>query len=179
MLSRGGTPLANQRRRWEFGRIAVCRKMLGPVLRSRHLSWLQKAAAVGELTSQPTSHVVLIYLVLCAAAAFAIPDTIAFKRYALFTFIIISHAIATLALTIHALSPFIVSLLPWRFAPYLIFFPYYVLWRLVVLANSGPRSWIPTQRESDSDANMTEETVLYDARNRARHQIGKDASKCP
>ena len=150
MLARGGTPLADQRRRWEFGRSSICRKMLGPVLRSPHLSSLQKAAAIAELTSHPTSHVALVYLLLSAAAAFAIPDMIASKQYVLFAFIVVSHAIATLALAIHALSPFLVSLVPWRFALSLGFIPYYIFWRTVVLAKGVPRSWIRTPRESDS-----------------------------
>jgi cellulose synthase/poly-beta-1,6-N-acetylglucosamine synthase-like glycosyltransferase len=155
MLSQGGTPLANQRRRWEFGRISVCRKMLGPVLRSPHLSWLRKAAAIAELTTHPTSHVALSYLLLSAAAAFAIPGMISNKQYLLFAFIIVSHSIVTLALAIHALSPFVVSLVPWRFALSLGYFPYYIFWRLVVLAKGGPLRWIPTQRESNSRASTT------------------------
>jgi cellulose synthase/poly-beta-1,6-N-acetylglucosamine synthase-like glycosyltransferase len=152
MLSSGGTPLVDQRRRWEYGRIAVCRNMFGPVLRSRHLSWPQKAAAIAELTSQPTSHIALLYMLLCVAAAALIPDMILRKQYLVMAIVSISLAVATVALTVHALSPFIVSLIPWRFASSLLYFPYYILWRMHVLAKGRPESWIPTQRESKSDA---------------------------
>jgi cellulose synthase/poly-beta-1,6-N-acetylglucosamine synthase-like glycosyltransferase len=152
MLSSGGTPLANQRRRWEFGRIAVRRRMLGPMLRSRHLSWPRKAAAIAELTSQPTSHIALFYLLLSVAMCFAIPAMIVQKHYLLMAFVCISHLLVTLALAVHALSPFIVSLIPWRFATSLFYFPYYIIWRLRVLAKGDPRSWVPTQRESSNSA---------------------------
>jgi cellulose synthase/poly-beta-1,6-N-acetylglucosamine synthase-like glycosyltransferase len=152
MLSSSGTPLADQRRRWEFGRLGVCRKTLGPLLRSPHLSWTQKAAALVELTSQPTSHIALFYLILAVAASFAMPDMILRKQYLVMAIVWISLGIATLALAVHGLSPFIMSLIPWRFASSLLYFPYYILWRLHVLAKGRPQSWIPTQRESQSTA---------------------------
>jgi cellulose synthase/poly-beta-1,6-N-acetylglucosamine synthase-like glycosyltransferase len=50
MLRAGGAPLANQRRRWEFGRGDVRRKMLGPLLNSPHVSMREKVAAVVEIS---------------------------------------------------------------------------------------------------------------------------------
>ena len=81
MLSKGGAPLANQRRRWEFGRIAVCRKMLLPMLHSPHLSWRQKAAALLELTSQPTSYIVLWYMFMSLVIACVIPGMAIHHQY--------------------------------------------------------------------------------------------------
>jgi cellulose synthase/poly-beta-1,6-N-acetylglucosamine synthase-like glycosyltransferase len=152
MLFNVGTPLADQRRRWEFGRSAVCRQMLGPVLHSTHLSWPRKAAALAELTSHPTSRIALFYLLLSVALAFAIPELFMQKNYLLIAFVCVFHSFATLALAVHALSPFIVSLVPWRFASSFLYFPYYVLWRMRVLAKAGPRSWVPTQRERKNSA---------------------------
>lgn len=148
MLREGGTPLANQRRRWEFGRIAIAREMLGPLLRCPHLGWLQKAAAVVELTSQPTSYIVLWYLIMSLLAAVAIPRMVTDNQYHLIIFICVSHSIATLALAVHALSPFLTSLLPWRFALSLGYFPYYLFWKLIVLAQGTPEHWVATLRES-------------------------------
>jgi cellulose synthase/poly-beta-1,6-N-acetylglucosamine synthase-like glycosyltransferase len=155
MLSSGGTPLINQRRRWEFGRIAVRRRMIGPLFHSPHLSWSQKAIAIEELTSHPTSHMVIFYLLLSVCAGLLISDMILEKQFLLLTFICISHAIATLALFVHALSPFITSLIPWRFAASFVYFPYYIFWRLRVLAKGGPPDWIPTPRERDSVGSRT------------------------
>jgi cellulose synthase/poly-beta-1,6-N-acetylglucosamine synthase-like glycosyltransferase len=149
MLSKGGTPLANQRRRWEFGRSALRREMLGPLLHSPHLGWLHKAAAVVELASPPTSHIVLVYLMLSGLAAFAIPGMIENGRFYAIASICALHFVATLGLIIHALSPFLTSLLPWRFALSLGCFPYYVFWRLRVLAQGEPNRWIPTERECE------------------------------
>ena len=152
MLSSGGMPLVNQRRRWEFGRIAVRRKMFRPLLQTPHLSWPRKAAAIVELTSHPTSHLALFYLLLSVALWFAIPEMIAQKQYFLMAFLCVSHSFATLALAVHAFSPFIASLIPWRFASSFFYFPYYIFWRVRVLVKGGPRSWVRTPRESNESA---------------------------
>ena len=154
MLSNAGSSLVNQRRRWEFGRTAVRRNMLGPVLQSPHLTWPQKAVALEELTAHPTSHLALFYVILSLAAAIAIPDLYSKGHHLSTAFLCVSHSIATLALAIHALSPFVASLVPWRFAASFLFIPYYIYWRLLVLTKGGPDSWIPTQRERNSSSDI-------------------------
>jgi cellulose synthase/poly-beta-1,6-N-acetylglucosamine synthase-like glycosyltransferase len=149
MLSKGGSPLANQRRRWEFGRADVRRRMLGPLLRSPHLGWLQKAADLVELTSPPTSQIALIYVMLTLLAAFALPGMVAAQQFIPLTLICVLHSIATLTLLIHALSPFITSLLPWRFALSLCHFPSYVIWKVWILATAEPDRWVRTERECE------------------------------
>jgi cellulose synthase/poly-beta-1,6-N-acetylglucosamine synthase-like glycosyltransferase len=160
MLPTDGLSLANQRRRWEFGRIDVRQKMLGPVFLSPHLSLPRKAAAIEELTAQPTSHLALIYLLLSAAVAVAIPDILSNGHYILMVFICSSHSIATLALLVHGLSPFIASLIPWRFATSFLYMPYYIFWRLRVLAKGEPQGWIPTQRETDPASRINSGELL-------------------
>jgi len=149
MLSEGGKPLANQRRRWEFGRSALRYTMLGPLLRSPHLGWVQKAAAVVELTTQPTIHIICLLLLLSIIDVYTIPKMITYHNYVALAFICIAHTIATLAIAIHALSPFLLSLLPWRFALCLGCIPYYVLWKLFVLAQGRPQGWVRTSRQGD------------------------------
>jgi hypothetical protein len=83
---------------------------------------------------------------------FAIPEMVVQKHYLLMAFVCISHSFATLALAVHALSPFIVRLIPWRFASSFLYFPYYIIWRMGVLAKGSPRGWVPTQRESNDSA---------------------------
>jgi len=153
MLSKGGKPLANQRRRWEFGRISLQSTMLGPLLSSPHLGWLEKAAAVVELTSQPTSHLIGMYFALSLLTFYAIPNMVVHNESLFLLFICISHAIATLAILIHALSPFLLCLLPWRFALCIAYIPYYLCWKLCVLAQGRPRGWIRTTRERDQSTN--------------------------
>jgi cellulose synthase/poly-beta-1,6-N-acetylglucosamine synthase-like glycosyltransferase len=148
MLSEGGSPLAGQRRRWEFGRADVRRKMFGPLVRSPHLGWRQKVADVVELTAPPIGQIAAVYLILTALAAFAIPGMISHREYLALALIGVLHLIATSALAIYALSPFFTSLLPWRFIFSLVYFPYYICWKLVILAQGGPDRWIPTERES-------------------------------
>ena len=100
---------------------------------------------------------------------------IANKHHLLFAFIVVSHSIATLALAVHALSPFLVSLVPWRFGLCLSLFPYYVFWRVIVLGKRGPRSWIPTKRESDS-APSTIKDVGHTAIPPSKRDKGDDRS---
>ena len=149
MLRAGGAPLANQRRRWEFGRIEVCRKMLIPLLRSPHVGWREKAAGVAEITSPPTALLALAYLILTVLAAFAILDGNSHRAYYALAIVGVAHFVATLALAVHALSPFFASLLPWRFILSLGYFPYYLIWKLAVLARGGPDRWIATKREGE------------------------------
>src|SRR5262249_10775836 len=116
MLSDGGRPSAIQRRRWEFGRGAVRLTMFGPLLRSPHLGWLEKTAALIELVAHPVINTICIYLLLSVLLVFAIPGMINDHAYILLSFVCLAHAIATVSLVLHALSPFLLSLVPWRFA---------------------------------------------------------------
>jgi cellulose synthase/poly-beta-1,6-N-acetylglucosamine synthase-like glycosyltransferase len=150
MLVKSGTALAEQRRRWEYGRIAVRRRMLGPIIRTAQLNWPQKALAIEELTSHPTSHLALFYLFLLIAAFLVVPDLYLKGQYIFMGAICLSHLIATFALVVHGLSPFIATLIPWRFAASFLYFPYYTLWKLLVLAKGVPQNWIPTEREDKS-----------------------------
>ena len=152
MLSKGGRSLADQRRRWEFGRSTSRRDLLGPLLKSPHLGWLQKTADAIELASPPTSHIVLGYFILSGLAAFAIPRMMANEQFYALASICTLHFFATITLLIHGLSPFLTSLLPWRFALSLGYFPYYAIWKIFVMANGGPDRWIRTARECDEPA---------------------------
>jgi cellulose synthase/poly-beta-1,6-N-acetylglucosamine synthase-like glycosyltransferase len=146
MLSEGGNPSAIQRRRWEFGRGLVRSTKFAPLLNSRHLGWLEKTAALIELTAPPMINLIIIYIVLSALLLFAVPAMLEAHAWILLAFVCVSHTIATLALLTHALSPFLLSLLPWRFALSLVYLPYYVVWKLIVMAQGPPRSWVRTPR---------------------------------
>ena len=148
MLSKGGTPLANQRRRWEFGRSALRSEMLGPLIRSPHLGWLHKAAAGWSLASPPTSHIVLVYLMLSGLAAFAIPGMIENGRFYAIASICALHFVATLALMIHALSPLdFTASVAVRTEPGV--FPLLCLLEADGPVQGQPDRWIPTERECE------------------------------
>ena len=149
MLREGGAPLANQRRRWEFGRGDVRRKMLGPLLRSPHVSLREKVAGAVEITSRPTGQIAVAYVILTGLLAYALPDMIARDATVALALAGVAHALATVALLVHALSPFLASLLPWRYLLSLVYFPYYICWKLLVMAQGAPERWIATDRESE------------------------------
>ena len=118
------------------------------MLRSPHLSLGQKAAALLELTSQPTSYIVLWYVIMSLTIACFMPGMAIHIQYRWLIIIAAFHSIATLSLLIHALSPFLTSLLPWRFGLSLGCIVFYLPWKLLVLAQGRPDRWIRTDRES-------------------------------
>jgi hypothetical protein len=90
-----------------------------------------------------------MYLVLSGLLACAVPDLITNGNIGSLALAGVLHAIATLALVVHAISPFLASLLPWRYVLSLVYFPYYVFWKLLVMAQGAPNRWIATHRESE------------------------------
>jgi cellulose synthase/poly-beta-1,6-N-acetylglucosamine synthase-like glycosyltransferase len=149
MLSEGGTPSAIQRRRWEFGRGALRLAMFGPLVRSPHLGFLEKTAAVVELVAQPVVNVIGIYLLASVLAVLAFPGMLRDQAYGVLAFVCAAHAITTVALLVHGLSPFLLSFVPWSFASSLVYLPYYALWKVTVMAHGPPRSWARTPRETE------------------------------
>ena len=73
MLTQGGEASTNQRRRWEYGRDKLRRTMLCPLLRSSHLGWIEKTAAVIELMMPATITLVAAYLILIVSAILRLP----------------------------------------------------------------------------------------------------------
>jgi cellulose synthase/poly-beta-1,6-N-acetylglucosamine synthase-like glycosyltransferase len=149
MLAQGGSSSANQRRRWEFGRSALRRTMLVPLLKSPRLRWFPKTAAAIELTAPPITHLFLIYLPLLLISVVLVPDMLRYSEYGRLAFVGLSCTIMALALAVHAVSPFLLSFIPWRFALSLVYLPYYVFWKLIVLAGGRPEGWTRTPREND------------------------------
>jgi cellulose synthase/poly-beta-1,6-N-acetylglucosamine synthase-like glycosyltransferase len=150
MLSQGGGASANQRQRWEAGRSELKRKMLGPLLRSAHLGWKEKAASVIELTMPTMVSLCGVFLVLSLLALIRMPDIFAQQEILLASLIGLPLSIAFLALAIQFASPFLLSFLPWRFAVSLLHFPHYAIWKLLIALKARPRMWVRTTRESAS-----------------------------
>jgi cellulose synthase/poly-beta-1,6-N-acetylglucosamine synthase-like glycosyltransferase len=147
MLSRGGEALLNQRRRWESGRRELRRKMFWPLLHSCKLGPLEKIAALVELTMPTAATLCAAYLAFSLALALRFPVMLSSGGYGYVILIGICHAIATLALLVQLVSPFLLSFLPWRFAWSLLYFPYYACWKLAVSLRPRPGVWVRTERE--------------------------------
>jgi cellulose synthase/poly-beta-1,6-N-acetylglucosamine synthase-like glycosyltransferase len=147
MLASGGQALENQRRRWENGRRELRRKMLWPILRSPHLKPVDKIASFLELSMPTAASLGAAFLALSLALAFRVPAMIASRGYGYLTLIGTCHSIATLAMLVQLLSPFLLSFLPWRFALSLFYFPYYACWKFLVALRGRPTDWVRTDRE--------------------------------
>jgi hypothetical protein len=138
---------ADQRRRWEFGRLETCRKFIRPLLLSRNLGARQKLASFLELTIPSLGWLVILYLLVvtlnaCALASSAVRDQggLGWSLWAASLFM-------TTALCVHALSPFAALKLPWKYAACMVFFPAFLVWKLLVVARGRPRHWVRTARE--------------------------------
>jgi 1,2-diacylglycerol 3-beta-glucosyltransferase len=147
MLAEGGKPMVEQRRRWEFGRSLLRRTMLVPLLKSTRISLVQKVAATIELTALTTINLICMYVIISVLFFDLVPDMIRNHHYILICVIGAVHAVSTLAVTTYGLSPFLLSLIPWRFARALVYLPYYAVWKLFVRAHGRPNEWLRTPRE--------------------------------
>ena len=147
MLTQGGEASTNQRRRWEYGRDRLRRTMLRPLLRSSHLGWIEKTAAVIELMMPATITLVVAYLILIVSAILRLPGLTESKENLLFYFLAFCLTVASLALGLQALSPFLLGWLPARFASSLFYLPYFAIWKTLVSLQGRPQSWLRTTRE--------------------------------
>jgi cellulose synthase/poly-beta-1,6-N-acetylglucosamine synthase-like glycosyltransferase len=151
MLGSGGPAAANQRLRWEFGRGEIRNKFLLPLLRSRQVGWWEKAMAACELTIPSMGGLALYYLLLVALDAVVLMTPAALGLPLLTRFLVSCRLFMTISLSIYALSPFFALHLPWRFASSIVFFPFYVGWKLLISLNGHPRQWVRTEREPARD----------------------------
>ena len=148
MLSRGGKASETQRNRWESGRRALRRRMIGPLLRSTQLGWLEKMAAFIELTMPSGTSMFWLYLLLASLACVRGPYILERHEFGLLITIVISLVIATFSFVALLSSPFFLSFLPWRFGLSLAYAPYYAIWKTVVAFKGRPQTWVPTVREN-------------------------------
>jgi cellulose synthase/poly-beta-1,6-N-acetylglucosamine synthase-like glycosyltransferase len=147
MPAQGGAAAAVQQQRWEAGRRSLQRTMLGPLWHSSHLRIGPKAAALLELTMPTTVYFVLLYTLLSLLALFWLPRLYRIENYVSFYLIALFQTIMTLGLLIYVASPFILSLVPWRFALSLIHAPRYAIWKMGIRARGHPPEWQRTPRE--------------------------------
>jgi cellulose synthase/poly-beta-1,6-N-acetylglucosamine synthase-like glycosyltransferase len=173
MPSQGGVASENQRQRWESGRRRLRWIMLWPLFRSTQLAPLEKAAALVELTTPTAVSLLVAYLALSLLGAARYPAILEQRGPLFLAVLALCHAVATLALAIHAVSPFLLSYLPWRYCLCWFYMPYYVCWKMLLALRTPPRTWVRTAREPDVHRTGTPDTddlpkLLSRARARAR-----------
>jgi cellulose synthase/poly-beta-1,6-N-acetylglucosamine synthase-like glycosyltransferase len=147
MPAHGADALAAQRSRWEYGRSEVRRCTLLSLLKSPRLGWVQKTAAVIELTMPTMVVLSFCYFVLFVVNSLYIRATLSHSEYILGAFLIVFNVVATIALGLYAISPYVLLSLPWRFALSLVYFPFYALWKQFVLLQGRPKVWKRTMRK--------------------------------
>jgi len=145
MPGHDGKAAVSQRRRWEFGRRDVGRQVLVPLLRSSHLSLVDKFASVLDLTMPPMILLLVYYLCVVAANLLVILGTQ--HAAGLTAFLIGSSLIMSLALMVHAISPFLVFQLSWNYLLTLLYLPVYAAWKLAAMFSGRPTQWVRTARE--------------------------------
>jgi cellulose synthase/poly-beta-1,6-N-acetylglucosamine synthase-like glycosyltransferase len=145
MLGQGGKAAVSQRRRWEFGRRELSRRVLVPLLRSTHLNLTEKFASVLELTMPPMVLILVDYLCVVAANLLVLLGT----RHSagLTAFLIGSSFLMSLALMVHAICPFLVFQLSWNYLWSLLYLPVYAVWKLPAMISGRPTQWVRTARE--------------------------------
>ena len=145
MLGQGGKAAVSQRRRWEFGRRDLSRRMLVPLLRSRHMSFVEKIVSFVELTMPPLVQLFTFYLCIIAVNVAVLLGT-RHPGY-LTAFLIGTSALMTLAFLVHALCPFVVYRLSWSYLGTLLYLPVYAVWKLPAMFSKRPTQWVRTERE--------------------------------
>jgi 1,2-diacylglycerol 3-beta-glucosyltransferase len=145
MLGQGGKAAVSQRRRWEFGRREVTRRVLAPLLRSTHLNAMEKIASALELTMPPMVLILVYYFLVVAANVVVVLGTSA--PAGLTVFLIGSSVVMSLALMLHAICPFLVFQLSWDYLLILLYLPIYAIWKLPATFLGRPTQWVRTARE--------------------------------
>jgi hypothetical protein len=147
MLGKGGPAAASQRRRWEFGRSDLKGHLVGPLLRSKKLNLIEKTTSLLELTMP--SMVVLLSVYLCSLIV-NVSILLSFRPFyptAFAAFLIGASTISTLAISLHALAPFLIFHLSWSYSSVLLYLPWYALWKLLIRLGGRPGQWVRTSRE--------------------------------
>jgi cellulose synthase/poly-beta-1,6-N-acetylglucosamine synthase-like glycosyltransferase len=148
MPTRRGSAASNQRRRWEFGRKVLKRKMLGPLLRTRKLSLLKKLASLLELT-MPTT-VFLINLFLGLALVNLLINSLAGSELVLMRTLPYFTCFQAVCLLVYGISPFFLFPISWRVLSSAVYYPYYSWWKVLTWFRGSPRKWVRTERQEQT-----------------------------
>lgn len=149
MLEGGGEAAANQRRRWEFGRLEVKKRLFGPVLRCSKLSLFERLGSAVELKTPPMMTLLGMLGVLAAlnaAAVLSFPEPLTSPASIA---LLASSLLMLVAVGCDAVSPFLVFGLPASYLLTLAYIPIYALWKISVRMGGKPTQWVRTARSAD------------------------------
>ena len=150
MLTHGGEAAVNQRKRWEFGRKAVRRKVLIPLINCKGISARKKILALCDLTLPTITTFTLLCIgvavidILCLLGSHHVAMPL--LRPVLVSWLSLMGGVMRWALSF-CLHPFLVMRLPWRYAAAAGALPIYLLWKVLVLFGGRPERWVRTPRE--------------------------------
>ncbi|MDR3623124.1 MAG: glycosyltransferase family 2 protein [Paludisphaera borealis] len=148
MLEGGGEAAANQRRRWEFGRKEVKKRLFGPVLRCDRMNLFERFASAVELKTPPMMKLLGLFVILAVlnlavvflhAQPLSSPVPLALLGSSLLMIVAVGG---------YALSPFLVFGLPASYLLTLAYVPVYALWKISVRLGGKPTQWVRTARSS-------------------------------
>ena len=143
-----GSAASNQRRRWEFGRKVMKRKMLGPLLRTRQLGLLKKLVSILELTMPTTVFLVNLFLGLALVnlliSSLARSELVLMRTLPYFTYF------QAICLLVYGISPFFLFPISWRVLSSLVYFPYYTSWKVLTWFRGSPQKWVRTERQEQT-----------------------------
>ncbi len=147
MLAHGGEAAVKQRQRWEFGRKAVRRKVLVPLITCKVLSARKKILALCDLTLPTITTLTMLCIGVAVIDILCLLGSHHLAMPLLRPVLVSSLSLMALALGLHFVSPFLVMGLPWRYAAAAGAFPIYLFWKVLVLFGGRPDRWIRTPRE--------------------------------
>ena len=148
MLVHGGDAAAIQRQRSEYGRRQLKRDMLYPLVRSKHLKWPAKLAAIIELSMPPLVPLTVLLLTSMVYCLCVLCSGSSLVHGMWFRLLLGLVLLECCGLALYGISPFVHFQTRWNVLLGLFYFPRYVLWRISMIARSGPARWIRTPRES-------------------------------
>ncbi len=139
---------APQRQRWTAGKFVVLGRMIGPVLRSTHISLRQKLDVIAELSAPgPVVQLGVVAILMSLVLLLHVPAEIALVVL-LMTGLVRHIVFATVALFAQPD--------PIRSAIAFLFLPVYGLWRVPIefaaVRMLGDKPWIRTARHSSTEA---------------------------
>jgi glycosyltransferase involved in cell wall biosynthesis len=145
---REGVAAVSQRSRWEFGRKELRKRFFLPLLRLRKLAFLEWLNSLIELSMPPMMEFMLLLFLIQAASQWALSGDGPPPQPIVVGFLLSMFALSCLTVLVHAVSPFIVFRLPWKYLSAMLHLPSYALWKLGVLSRGRPHRWVPTREDS-------------------------------
>lgn len=125
--------------------------MLGPVFRSRKLSWIEKVPSAIELTMPTMVTLLTEFIALSCLNLGAISLSHHPFLHPLPLALLFTNFLMALAIALYAMSPVLVFGLPWSYLGSLIHLPAYAFWKLTIKLRGRPMQWVRTALEQQTN----------------------------